>query len=130
MKANAFTVKSYNQPRRDQRQQVLQAARELEMMVAEGGSTFMHNAAMINDGHTGIEHTLPVQTAYDDVMDLWRNTGVGSTSMLPLAEFPVNSTGTKLMICGYIETQTFILRMCSIPDHGGGRNLLMGITTT
>lgn len=87
MKAvGAFTVKSYNQPRRDQRQQVLQAARELEMMVVpEGGSTFMHNMTMIVDGHTGIEHTLPVQTAYDDVMDLWRDTEVGYTPTLSVA---------------------------------------------
>lgn len=82
----AFTVKSYNQPRRDQRQQVLEAARQLKMMVVpEGGSTFMHNMTMIVDGHTGIEHTLPVQTAYDDVMDLWRDTGVGYTPTLSVA---------------------------------------------
>lgn len=87
MKAvGAFSVKSYNQPRRDQRQQVIAAARELEMMVVpEGGSTFMHNMTMIVDGHTGIEHTLPVQTAYNDVMDLWRNTEVGYTPTLCVA---------------------------------------------
>ncbi len=87
MKAvGAFSVKSYNQPRRDQRQQVLAAARELEMMVVpEGGSTFMHNLTMIVDGHTGIEHTLPVQTAYDDVMDLWRGSEVGYTPTLSVA---------------------------------------------
>lgn len=87
MKAvGAFSVKSYNQPRRDQRQQVVAAARELEMMVVpEGGSTFMHNMTMIVDGHTGIEHTLPVQTAYDDVMDLWRGTEVGYTPTLSVA---------------------------------------------
>ncbi len=87
MKAvGAFSVKSYNQPRRDQRQKVIAAARELEMMVVpEGGSTFMHNMTMIVDGHTGIEHTLPVQTAYDDVMDLWRNTKVGYTPTLSVA---------------------------------------------
>ncbi|MEO1526218.1 MAG: amidohydrolase family protein [Planctomycetota bacterium] len=87
MKAvGAFTVKSYNQPRRDQRQQVLAAARELKMMVVpEGGSTFMHNMTMIVDGHTGIEHTLPVRTAYDDVMDLWRGTMVGYTPTLNVA---------------------------------------------
>ena len=82
----AFSVKSYNQPRRDQRQQVIAAARKLKMMVVpEGGSTFMHNMTMIVDGHTGIEHTLPVQTAYDDVMDLWRGTGVGYTPTLCVA---------------------------------------------
>lgn len=87
MKAiGAFSVKSYNQPRRDQRQQVLAAARELEMMVVpEGGSTFMNNMTMIVDGHTGIEHTLPVQNAYDDVMDLWRGTEVGYTPTLSVA---------------------------------------------
>lgn len=82
----AFSVKSYNQPRRDQRQQVLAAARQLGMMVVpEGGSTFMNNMTMIVDGHTGIEHTLPVETAYDDVMDLWRNTNVGYTPTLSVA---------------------------------------------
>ncbi|MCO8125249.1 amidohydrolase family protein [Stieleria sp. TO1_6] len=87
MKAvGAFSVKSYNQPRRDQRQQVLVAARKLNMLVVpEGGSTFMHNMTMIVDGHTGIEHTLPVQTAYDDVMDLWRDTRVGYTPTLNVA---------------------------------------------
>ncbi len=87
MKAvGALSVKSYNQPRRDQRQQVIAAARELEMMVVpEGGSTFMHNMTMIVDGHTGIEHTLSVQSAYDDVMDLWRGTGVGYTPTLCVA---------------------------------------------
>jgi Tol biopolymer transport system component/imidazolonepropionase-like amidohydrolase len=87
MKAvGAFSVKSYNQPRRDQRQKIIAAARELEMMVVpEGGSTFMHNMTMIVDGHTGIEHTLPVQTAYDDVMDLWRGTNVGYTPTLSVA---------------------------------------------
>ncbi len=68
----AITVKSYNQPRRDQRQQVLQAADELGMMVVpEGGSVFMHNMTMVVDGHTGVEHALPVAKIYDDVNQLW-----------------------------------------------------------
>jgi imidazolonepropionase-like amidohydrolase len=76
----AFSVKSYNQPRRDQRQQVLKAARELDMLVVpEGGSTFMHNMTMIVDGHTGIEHNIPVRNAYDDVLQLWESTQVGYT---------------------------------------------------
>lgn len=87
MKAvGAFSVKSYNQPRRDQRQMIVEAARELKMMVVpEGGATFMNNMTMIVDGHTGIEHTLPVQAAYDDVMDLWRGTEVGYTPTLCVA---------------------------------------------
>ena len=84
MKAvGAFSVKSYNQPRREQRQQVLKAARELDMMVVpEGGSTFIHNLTMIIDGHTGIEHNLPVAPLYNDVIELWRQTEVGYTPTL------------------------------------------------
>jgi imidazolonepropionase-like amidohydrolase/Tol biopolymer transport system component len=68
----AFSVKSYNQPRRDQRQQIIQAARELGMsVVPEGGSLYHHNMSMIADGHTTIEHSIPVAVMYDDVMQLW-----------------------------------------------------------
>lgn len=79
----AFSVKSYNQPRREQRQQILQAARELEMLVVpEGGSTFYTNMTMILDGHTGIEHNVPVAPLYRDVLGVWRETEVGYTPTL------------------------------------------------
>lgn len=84
MKAvGAFSLKSYNQPRRNQRQQVLKAARELEMMVVpEGGSFFFHNMSMIIDGHTGIEHTIPIAPIYNDVVSLWKESKVYSTPTL------------------------------------------------
>ena len=87
MKAvGAFTVKSYNQPRRDQRQQIMEAARQLNMMVVlEGGSLFHANMNMIIDGHTGIEHTIPVAKAYSDVIDLWSASGTGVTPTLVVA---------------------------------------------
>jgi len=79
----AISVKSYNQPRRDQRQQVLQAARELGVLVVpEGGSTFTHNMSMLIDGHTGIEHNIPVFSVYNDVMSLWRTSRAGYTPTL------------------------------------------------
>lgn len=81
--AGAFSVKSYNQPRREQRQQVVQAARELEMMVVpEGGSIFQHNMTMVVDGHTGVEHSIPVGAIYSDVRQLWSATEVGYTPTL------------------------------------------------
>jgi len=81
--AGAISVKSYNQPRRDQRQQILEAARQTSMMVVpEGGSLFEHNMNMIIDGHTGIEHAIPVMNAYDDVKQLWSQTKVGYTPTL------------------------------------------------
>jgi Tol biopolymer transport system component/imidazolonepropionase-like amidohydrolase len=84
MKAlGAFSVKSYNQPRRDQRQQINLAARENGMLVVEeGGSTFVHNMTMVLDGATGIEHNLPVAPLYRDVIELMRQTDVRNTPTL------------------------------------------------
>ncbi|MFT5686623.1 MAG: imidazolonepropionase-like amidohydrolase/Tol biopolymer transport system component [Myxococcota bacterium] len=82
----AVSVKSYNQPRRDQRQQIMEAARQVGLnVVPEGGSTFMHNLTMIVDGHTGIEHSLPVAEIYEDVVQLWSATEVGYTPTLGVA---------------------------------------------
>lgn len=84
--AGAFTVKSYNQPRREQRQQVLSAAQELQMMVVpEGGALFHHNMTQIIDGHTGVEHALPLAAVYADVRQLWSATRVGHTPTLGVA---------------------------------------------
>jgi len=81
--AGAFSVKSYNQPRRDQRQQIIEAARQTQMMVVpEGGSLFEHNMTMVVDGHTGVEHSLPVARIYNDVVQLWSRTKVGYTPTL------------------------------------------------
>jgi imidazolonepropionase-like amidohydrolase/Tol biopolymer transport system component len=84
--AGAWSVKSYNQPRRDQRQQVIEAARQLGMMVVpEGGSLFEHNMSMIVDGHTTIEHSIPLAVLYDDVHQLWRQTEVAYNPTLVVA---------------------------------------------
>ncbi|MCP4658105.1 MAG: amidohydrolase family protein, partial [bacterium] len=82
----AISVKSYQQPRRDQRQQIIEAGRELGMMVVpEGGAKFQHNMTEIVDGHTGIEHAIPLTRAYDDVAQLWSQTRVGYTPTLGVA---------------------------------------------
>jgi len=74
----AISVKSYNQPRRDQRQQVIAAGRELGIMVVpEGGAKFYANMTQVIDGHTGIEHALPIEKAYDDVKQMWSQTESG-----------------------------------------------------
>ncbi len=79
----AFSVKSYNQPRREQRQQIIQAARELNMeVVPEGGSFFFHNLSMILDGHTTIEHNMPIAVLYDDVIQLWKRAKTAYTPTL------------------------------------------------
>ncbi|WP_417657972.1 amidohydrolase family protein [Pseudidiomarina aestuarii] len=85
-KVGAFSVKSYNQPRRNQRQQVIQAGRELGMMVVpEGGSLLQHNLSMVADGHTTIEHSIPVAEIYNDIEQFWEQTDVAYTPTLGVA---------------------------------------------
>ena len=81
--SGAWSVKSYNQPRREQRQMIIEAARQLGMeVVPEGGSLFEMNMTMIADGHTTIEHSLPVQHIYDDVLQFWKGSGTAYTPTL------------------------------------------------
>lgn len=79
----AFSVKSYNQPRRNQRQMVIQASREQNVeVVPEGGSFFYHNMTQVVDGHTGVEHNIPVAPLYNDVLRLWASTEAHNTPTL------------------------------------------------
>lgn len=73
----AVSVKSYNHPRRDTRQQVLAAARELGVnVVPEGGGKLYQNITMVIDGHTTLEHSLNIPTGYNDLTQLWGQTDV------------------------------------------------------
>ncbi|MEO7654870.1 MAG: amidohydrolase, partial [Sphingomicrobium sp.] len=84
--AGAISIKSYNQPRREQRQMIIKAARQLGLeVVPEGGSMFMMNMNQIVDGHTTIEHSLPVQKFYDDVVQLWRGSKTAWTPTMVVA---------------------------------------------
>lgn len=84
MKAlGAISVKSYMQPRREQRQWILQAAREESLLVMpEGGGKFEENLGMVMDGHTGIEHALPVTPIFADVVRLFAGSQSGYTPTL------------------------------------------------
>ncbi|HXW08407.1 MAG TPA: amidohydrolase family protein [Vicinamibacterales bacterium] len=79
----AISVKSYNQQRRDARQMLVKAARETEMLnVPEGGSLLYMNQTHVIDGHTGVEHSLPVPRIYKDTVELFARSGVGYTPTL------------------------------------------------
>jgi imidazolonepropionase-like amidohydrolase len=79
----AFSVKSYNQQRRDARQMIIKAARALEMMVVpEGGSLLYMNQTHVLDGHTGVEHSLPVPRIYKDTVQLFAKSRSGYTPTL------------------------------------------------
>ncbi len=78
--AGALSVKSYNQRRRDARQWILEAAEAEGMMVVpEGGSTLFFNLTHVIDGHTTVEHNIPVANVYDDIVGLWSATKVAYT---------------------------------------------------
>ncbi|GAB2995467.1 amidohydrolase family protein [Psychrosphaera aestuarii] len=71
----AVSVKSYNHPRRDTRQQVLAAARELGVnVVPEGGGKLYQNMTMVIDGHTTLEHSLNIPRGYKDLTQMWSQT--------------------------------------------------------
>ncbi len=79
----AFSVKSYNQQRRDARQMIVKAGRELGMMVVpEGGSLLYVNQTHVLDGHTGVEHSLPVPRIYKDTIQLFARSRSGYTPTL------------------------------------------------
>ncbi|HEU4595946.1 MAG TPA: amidohydrolase family protein [Pyrinomonadaceae bacterium] len=84
MKAvGAFSVKSYNQPRRDQRQLIVRAARDTRMLVVpEGGSAYFSNMTHVIDGHTGVEHAVPIAPLYKDALTLFARSGVSYTPTL------------------------------------------------
>ncbi len=74
-------VKSYLQPMRSQRQQVIKAGREFEVMVTpEGERNFYNNITMILDGHVSIEHNFFLAGYYQDLLQLLAR---GGTSVTP-----------------------------------------------
>ncbi len=67
------TFKMYMAGNRRQRQFLIMAARELELMpTTEGGLDYRLNMTHAMDGYPGIEHTMPVIPAYDDVVELFK----------------------------------------------------------
>lgn len=87
----AISIKNYNQPRREQRQQVTEAARlEGLNVVVEGGSLYHMDMNMMVDGNTGLEHTLPNMAIYDDVVQLWGQSNVGYTPTLVVGYGSIN----------------------------------------
>jgi imidazolonepropionase-like amidohydrolase len=79
----AHSIKNYNQPRREQRQQVVAAALEEGMRsVAEGGSLYGMDITLIADGNTTVEHNIPVDVFYEDALQFFSRSKVGYTPTL------------------------------------------------
>jgi imidazolonepropionase-like amidohydrolase/Tol biopolymer transport system component len=79
----ALSVKNYNQPRREQRQMVVRAAQAEGMeVVPEGGSLFTQDITLIQDGNSTVEHNVPLNVFYDDVVQFWTQTKTNYTPTL------------------------------------------------
>ncbi|KTT70598.1 amidohydrolase family protein [Sphingomonas endophytica] len=82
----ARSVKNYNQPRREQRQMVVAAAQAEGMeVVPEGGSLYTLDMSLVQDGNSTVEHNVPLEHFYNDVLSLWAQTTVGYTPTLVVA---------------------------------------------
>jgi len=77
------TLKMYMTGNRQQRQWVIQAARELRIMpTTEGGLDFKLDLTHAIDGYSGVEHNLPIAPIYSDVVELFAESGTTNSPTL------------------------------------------------
>ncbi len=77
------SIKNYNQPRREQRQMVARAAAAENMLVvAEGGSLFGMDMNLVADGNSTLEHNIPLNTFYADVVQMFSQSQTNYTPTL------------------------------------------------
>lgn len=77
------TFKMYMSGNRRQRQWLIMAARDLKLMpTTEGGLDYRLNMTHAMDGYPGVEHTMPITPAFDDVVQLFKTSGTTNTPTL------------------------------------------------
>ncbi|MFC4312436.1 amidohydrolase family protein [Steroidobacter flavus] len=75
-KLGATSIKQYTLPRRDQRQWLVQAAREEGLpIIPEGSQKIAFDLTLLMDGYTTLEHSIKTDTLYRDVRSLITATG-------------------------------------------------------
>jgi hypothetical protein len=76
-------IKSYVVGTRKQRQFMVEASKELEMMpTTEGALDLKLNLTHVIDGFHGNEHTLPITPLYKDVLQMFAQSGIAETPTL------------------------------------------------
>jgi Tol biopolymer transport system component len=76
-------IKSYIVGNRKQRQYMVEAAKELEMMpTTEGGLDLKLDLTHVIDGFHGNEHTLPITPLFKDVIQMFAQSGISETPTL------------------------------------------------
>ncbi len=80
------TFKMYMSGNRRQRQWLIMASRELGLMpTTEGGLDYRLDMTHAMDGYPGIEHTMPIIPAYNDVVELFKTSQTTNTPTLLVA---------------------------------------------
>jgi hypothetical protein len=80
------TIKMYVAGNRQQRQWIIMAARELELMpTTEGSLNIRQNLNETIDGYPGLEHSLPISPVYQDMVKLFAASGRAYTPTLLVA---------------------------------------------
>ncbi len=80
------TIKSYRHPMRRQKQQIIKAAHEFQVMVMPEGEFNIYNRiGLMLDGHTTIEHVNIMGVYYDDWLKLMAASGTAHTPTLIVA---------------------------------------------
>ena len=77
------SIKNYNQPRREQRQMVVAASiAENMLVVAEGGSLYGMDMTLVADGNSTLEHNVPLDIYYDDMIQFFGQSTTNNTPTL------------------------------------------------
>lgn len=83
---NTKTIKMYLTGNRQQRQWIIMASKELELMpTTEGGLDFKHNMKNLIDGYPGHEHSFPIHPIYKDVIQSVADSKMAITPTLLVA---------------------------------------------
>jgi hypothetical protein len=131
-KYRTHLVKAYLAGSREVRQWVIQACRELDLLVTtEGGSDSKMDLTFALDGFSGIEHSIPIVPLNDDIVQLYAQSGISYTPTLlvsfggPFAvdHFTANRIGLKdkklhrFMPANLIEQRISRTRIVAPEDH-------------
>lgn len=82
-----FSIEGADQTDRAPRQQIVAAARELQIEVMPSSGSILNTAMNgLLDGYTGIEQNLPIWPVYDDVKTLWNATKSAYTPTLIISK--------------------------------------------
>jgi hypothetical protein len=80
---NTQTLKMYMSGNRQQRQWIINAAKELRLMpTTEGGLDYKLDLTHAMDGYPGVEHALPIAPIYSDVVKLFKASGTTNSPTL------------------------------------------------